>query len=187
MGDGTQQLGLGGCIPGGLLRLDRLLDALAHRRPPGNEFAHAGRQGRIAAVDIDIRAVHQHRGTGTVCRLNGCEAHGSPFPRVNLAGMPIVFYKIKRTRLSVLFPDSSMVEQPAVNRFVVGSSPTRGASGLNSIHGLVRGSNPVAPTSETTALRRTFAQTCFWFGAKVLRLVRTHSAKSKQRDELTSR
>src|SRR5439155_10451534 len=25
------------------------------------------------------------------------------------------------------FPDSSMVEQPAVNRFVVGSSPTRGA------------------------------------------------------------
>src|SRR5262245_21206483 len=25
------------------------------------------------------------------------------------------------------FPDSAMVEQPAVNRFVVGSSPTRGA------------------------------------------------------------
>ena len=30
--------------------------------------------------------------------------------------------------LQTTFPDSSMVEQPAVNRFVVGSSPTRGAS-----------------------------------------------------------
>jgi len=45
---------------------------------------------------------------------------------------------------------------------------------------------PVAPTSETTALRRTSAESCFWFGAKVLRLVRTHSAKSKQPAELGS-
>jgi hypothetical protein len=46
------------------------------------------------------------------------------------------------------------------------------------------GSNPVTPTSETTALRRTSSESCFWFGAKVLRLVRTHSAKSKQPAEL---
>src|SRR5262249_40643505 len=38
----------------------------------------------------------------------------------------------------------------------------------------------------TTALRRTPAESCFWFGAKVLRLVRTHSAISKQPAELGS-
>ena len=31
-----------------------------------------------------------------------------------------------RRRLKGFFPDSSMVEHPAVNRVVVGSSPTRG-------------------------------------------------------------
>jgi hypothetical protein len=44
----------------------------------------------------------------------------------------------------------------------------------------------VNPTSETTALRRTSEESCFWFGPKVLRLVRTHSAKSKQPAELGS-
>src|ERR1700733_6512096 len=50
-----------------------------------------------------------------------------------LAGQGMLFYKAlgghigRHLDLPEPFPDSSMVEQPAVNRFVVGSSPTRGA------------------------------------------------------------
>ncbi len=36
----------------------------------------------------------------------------------------MIFGRMRR----VLFPDSSVVEQPAVNRRVVGSNPTRGAN-----------------------------------------------------------
>ena len=49
-----------------------------------------------------------------------------------LANNAFIFYKITishkaANRHGEIFPDSSMVEQPAVNRFVEGSSPSRGA------------------------------------------------------------
>jgi hypothetical protein len=75
------------------------------------------------------------------CRTVGnATTHADQATRTNLANRLALFYKghnrlacalTKRGSAVGVFPDSSTVEQPAVNRFVVGSSPTRGAFLIN--------------------------------------------------------
>lgn len=48
--------------------------------------------------------------------------------RILLLLIRVIFSHIKKPLLTMLFLDSSAVEHPAVNRQVVGSNPTRGAS-----------------------------------------------------------
>src|SRR5262249_4290614 len=108
------------------------LPATPDCRPPANPaetrakwfhaWAHPAalltfRGGRCPANNVHYRATTGHR--------QG--SHRSGGPR-RLPLQPPGLRLINVVASGVLFPDSSMVEQPAVNRFVVGSSPTRGAA-----------------------------------------------------------
>ncbi len=73
-----------------------------------------------------------------------------------------------------LFLDSSVVEQSAVNRWVVGSSPTRGASYRGIVQSVerwspkpnVKGSSPFAPVKKSLA--KLFVRGAFSFYPKTI-------------------
>ena len=99
------------------------------------KFVKKWDERRVTPISPCHNARGQNAGTNAkgqrdCARKNRNEANGSGETR--LANNLPIFYKYhpvkEPTSLAGIFPDSSMVEQPAVNRFVVGSSPTRGAS-----------------------------------------------------------
>ena len=84
--------------------------------------------------------------------------------KVTMNGMSVFdLYEVLRVHLMIL--DSSMVEHSAVNRVVVGSSPTRGALWphgqavkTSPFHGGNTGSIPVGVTLEGFSMRGSFSR-----------------------------